>query len=553
MISPQIFRIILDYIYSGKITINEENVQDVLSCADMYRIESLLSPCESFLRTQLHPSNALGILLFAESHSLNRLRADAEAFVHHNFLQVVEQEEFYSLPKESLIELLESENLRVENEFQVFSSVVSWVVHSLVVRRRFLFEVVRPVRFVLIPHRQLQAAVDALEDLSLKVALKKHLQDYKIFSGHKSPAEVLHQQHHHQNNHHHHPHHPGFASVSSKFSPHLLVPRKSAMKCVYVVAGYQRRPGQRWSDSEALRTVEQFDSYKQEWRQMAQLRYPRNGHGAASLGGFIYVIGGESDSLIYDTVEKYEVRANQWSLAASMTVPRCNHGVAASGSHVYALGGWVGSEIGSSIERFDPVANIWQVYGTMPRARYGFGIVAYQGLIYIAGGCSDAHEVLNSFDAYNPVIKEWTSLPPLRTPRCFFSLVATEDVIYALGGQSGPSEHDNALDVCERFSLTGEQQQHHQQQRQQQHHHHHHRDGVGWTTTKWKLPSARAGHSAAVVNGCVLVVGGRDDGTPTAAPTTLDHVDRFDPESETWVRLGQGMLESHCEAAAVLV
>ena len=96
------------------------------------------------------------------------------------------------------------------------------------------------------------------------------------------------------------------------------------------------------------------------------------------MAGFIYVIGGESDSLIYDTVEKYDCGANKWSLAASMTVPRCNHGVTALNNRVYALGGWVGSEIGSTIERFNPVTNVWEVYGTMPRARYGFGIVAYQ-------------------------------------------------------------------------------------------------------------------------------------------------------------------------------
>jgi len=123
----------------------------------------------------------LGIFLFAETHSLTDLRSQAQAFLHHHFLQVVEQEEFLSLPKDPLIEILESENLRVETEMQVLSSVVSWILHDAVTRRRFAFEVIRPVRFLLIPHRQLQAFVDAIQDFSLKIALKKHLQDFKAF------------------------------------------------------------------------------------------------------------------------------------------------------------------------------------------------------------------------------------------------------------------------------------------------------------------------------------------------------------------------------------
>ena len=64
------------------------------------------------------------------------------------------------------------------------------------------------------------------------------------------------------------------SSTCAKLSPHLLVPRKCAKKFIFVIAGYQRQAGQRWSESEALRVVEQFDSYKQEWRLMPPIKYP---------------------------------------------------------------------------------------------------------------------------------------------------------------------------------------------------------------------------------------------------------------------------------------
>merc|ERR550534_3193509 len=113
IISSEIFGAILEFIYTGQITLHEDNVQDILTYADMYQVERLLPPCEQFLLTQLHPSNALGIFLFAETHSLTNLRSQAQAFLHHHFLQVL-------------------------------SSVVSWILHDAVTRRRFAFEVIRP-------------------------------------------------------------------------------------------------------------------------------------------------------------------------------------------------------------------------------------------------------------------------------------------------------------------------------------------------------------------------------------------------------------------------
>ena len=62
--------------------------QDILSFADMYRIEGLMSPCESFLISQLDPSNALGIWLFADFRNLQNLKNQAQSFLHHHFLRV---------------------------------------------------------------------------------------------------------------------------------------------------------------------------------------------------------------------------------------------------------------------------------------------------------------------------------------------------------------------------------------------------------------------------------------------------------------------------------
>ena len=54
--------------------------------------------CCSFLESQLHPTNALGILNFAEIHSCQDLKQAALKFVDAHFMDVVEGEEFPLLP-----------------------------------------------------------------------------------------------------------------------------------------------------------------------------------------------------------------------------------------------------------------------------------------------------------------------------------------------------------------------------------------------------------------------------------------------------------------------
>lgn len=57
---------------------------------------------------------------FAESHNCENLEKVALAYVHRHFPQVCESEEFLDTPKDIVIQFLESENVKVDSEFQVF-------------------------------------------------------------------------------------------------------------------------------------------------------------------------------------------------------------------------------------------------------------------------------------------------------------------------------------------------------------------------------------------------------------------------------------------------
>ena len=293
----------------------------------------------------------------ADAHSCIQLRDDVEAYIHNHFLAVTQEEEYRQLDKDILIKFLNSENLHIDSEFQVFQAAMKWVTHDTTARRRFVFEVLAPIRFPIISQQQLEKYIEECDDLSLKIALRKLAQDYK--KDRKVPIEVK----------------------LGRLKPYLLQPRKCARKNIYVIGGYSRESGGRWSDSQSLTSVEYFNSFSQEWKKGPNMRRSRSSHGVAVLNGCIYVIGGESDSLIYDSMECFDPAINKWTFEASMVVSRCGLGVCSLNGYIYAIGGWVGSEIGNSIERYDPQQRHWNVVDKMPVSmlRFAMGITTHEG------------------------------------------------------------------------------------------------------------------------------------------------------------------------------
>ena len=287
------------------------------------------------------------------------LRHEAEEYIHNHFLSVVEMEEYSELPKEVLVRLLRSEHLQIESEFQVFNAAVNWLLHDPVARRRLVFEVLDCIRIPLLSPKKLEKSIEQCPDLSLKIALRKLVQDF-------------------------HPEH-GLQNPIYKVKSSSCKPRKCASRNIFVIGGYKRDSGGRWSDICYLNTVQVFNCFKESWQVVAPLRQARHGHGVAVLGGLIYVVGGESESIIFDSMECYDVGSNKWSHTACMTGPRCGLGVSACNGKIYALSGWVGASYGNTVETYDPQLGMWTRVGPVQTHRFAMGVVEHEGKVCLTG------------------------------------------------------------------------------------------------------------------------------------------------------------------------
>jgi N-acetylneuraminic acid mutarotase len=110
---------------------------------------------------------------------------------------------------------------------------------------------------------------------------------------------------------------------------------------IYVLGG---RVGSVFVNASAVDVVEEYDPAKDTWGS-AKARMPtaRSGTAFGTLGGKIYVIGGEylNAQIVgaFRDVEAYDPAANQWSILPPLSLPRNAPAVAVVGNRLYLVSG----------------------------------------------------------------------------------------------------------------------------------------------------------------------------------------------------------------------
>lgn len=63
----------MDFAYSSRVIINEENAESLLEAGDMLQFHDIRDATAEFLEKNLHSSNCLGMMLLSDAHQCKRL------------------------------------------------------------------------------------------------------------------------------------------------------------------------------------------------------------------------------------------------------------------------------------------------------------------------------------------------------------------------------------------------------------------------------------------------------------------------------------------------
>lgn len=78
-------QLLVEYVYSSVVIVTEENVQVLLTAANLLQLTDVRDACCDYLQSQLDPSNCLGIREFADIHGCLDLFNYADSYIEQHF------------------------------------------------------------------------------------------------------------------------------------------------------------------------------------------------------------------------------------------------------------------------------------------------------------------------------------------------------------------------------------------------------------------------------------------------------------------------------------
>ena len=466
--SKAIMEGVLDYIYTGYVSVSEENVYELFAKADYFDLPALKSFLSNFILENLSLSNCVVAYYFASKYQWEQLMTGTRAYILSNFLSVAETDDFLDLSCEQVKEWISSDEIIVDAEENVFEVVLRWSERSESRKRENFRDLFRHIRFlhmsrdylfqVILSHplvrdniecssvvlNAMKSAFDGTEDSlfsqSPRKCLKTH-EDVIVACGERQvfcylPDDKVWYE---------------LPEMTHKYNS-LNSSSRSVSVChgkLYVMGVDENPSGNLFSGGGPLVKVERLDPSLGLWNKLNipdEVVYP---YAAVTMQGFLYVVGVKTGNLFQSpTVQKFNPDTNQWHEVSSQRNPRCRSGVCAvtDGSYLYAIGGFDDQteQHLNIVERFDPRKNTWENLPPMLERRAKAGGAAIKQMLFVFGGFHQ-HSRDSDYvycEVFDPATDMWSIIPSQFTQSRPTSAVSFKGKIYVFTADAGSSESE---------------------------------------------------------------------------------------------------------------
>ncbi|KAM9340226.1 kelch-like protein 10 [Symphorus nematophorus] len=403
-LSPDMMQLIIEFAYTGFLSITERNVQELLMAADQLNVMDVVQACCDFLAEQLCPENCIGIWQFTNICISSELQRKAYNYIIDHFEEVVSCEEFQQLSAEDLTGILKRDDLNVRKESTVFEAILHWITHAPEERKRHITELLSKVRLALTGMDYIEMNVLSNELVASKLDCVGVAQ---------SALQICH-----------------MMTDKPTFVIYHPVARPRLPNTILLAIGG-------WSGGDPTNGIEAYDVNAGRWIDVTNdLERPRAYHGAVFLNGFVYCVGGFDRVEHFNSVRRLDLNTHTWHEVAPMHHRRCYVSVTVLNGCIYAMGGYDGHVRLSTAERYKPETNQWTLIAPMHEQRSDASCTTLNNKVYICGGFN-GNECLQTCEYYRPETNQWTVITPLSTRRSGVGVIAYADHVYAVGGFDG--------------------------------------------------------------------------------------------------------------------
>ncbi|TKS74622.1 Kelch-like protein 23 [Collichthys lucidus] len=396
-VSLHYFRILMEYSRTSNLVLDRENVLGILETADFLQLERARLLCCKFLERELHLSNCLGMMAYAWQLGCIQLYKAARQVALSHFSAIVAEEDFLSLSKESIADLLASDDLAIHKDDLALEATMRWVSFDQKREEHFLelTELVRP------------------ESLSLPF-ITDLLTRMKSSDPRAKLICMLNE------------HYPTSWSMGKSMR------RTRASETLFVLGGPHDQEQQ---------ALYQFHPLSGRWQCCAPLqRKNLTQYSVAAVGDNVVVTGGYFRDVLWfsvDWVRIFECGNKRWVDGPALLKSRHSHCSIGLDSVLYVLGGSMDEGLVADVERLVLGSEEgWEGVSPMIRAVERAATAALGSCFYVACGLDENGEAYGGIQKYTTMTDQWDVVSYSPYPR--YDLVATElnGALYLFGGQA---------------------------------------------------------------------------------------------------------------------
>ncbi|XP_017285605.1 kelch-like protein 9 [Kryptolebias marmoratus] len=478
---------VIDFIYTSKVILDMGNLQDTLEAANFLQVMPLLSFCNELLSSEITIDNCVEVERIATDLLLDDVLLNIGKFVSQNLTALVDSGRYLELSDISIANALSSNSLKGFSELELYHIAKGWLDYEAPKRHSSIYALMRHIRFPLMsPSELIQISQDEEEEAN------------SMMRSDTACVNLLLEASNYQ--------------MMPYMQPALQTERtqiRSDSTHILALGGVMR---QQLVVSRELRV---YDETTEHWRALRPMEVPRYQHGLALLGGFLFIVGGQSTydtkgKTAIDSAYRYDPRFDKWLQIASLNEKRTFFHLSSLKGKLFAVGGRnVSGEI-DTVECYNLKKNEWTFVTNMVEPHYGHAGTVHGGLMYISGGITrDTFQ--KELWCYDPVADTWGRRADMMELRGLHCMCTVGDRLYVMGGNHfrGTSDYDDVLG-CEYYSPDTDQ----------------------WTVVA-SMPRGQSDVGVTVFNGQIYVVGGYS----WNSRCMIDIVQRYDPEEDVWDRV----------------
>ena len=121
---------LIDFIYTGKICINHENIYGLLAASDYLQINETKQFCFDFMFNLISVKTCFGVLKMADLYQNSDLLNKTFQFISSHFEKISTKTDFKCQSKETILSLLSQLKPDRVDERSIYDAIIGWVKHN---------------------------------------------------------------------------------------------------------------------------------------------------------------------------------------------------------------------------------------------------------------------------------------------------------------------------------------------------------------------------------------------------------------------------------------